>query len=101
MKRILILTVCGGLAFASCTDFDFSNDRTQQIKDNAEEIFGIIDPNQDWKMVTSGTVTVTADAPLTDVAKVQILSESPKQFQRILTRTSRCSHSRESRNTSA
>ena len=77
MKRILILTVCGGLAFASCTDFDFSNDRTQQIKDNAEEIFGIIDPNQDWNMVTSGTVTVTADAPLTDVAKVQILSESP------------------------
>ena len=44
---------------------------------NADKIFGSIDPNQDWNCIVSGSVTVTADASLMDIVKVQILTESP------------------------
>jgi hypothetical protein len=51
--------------------------RLRRLKNNAENVFGIIDPNQYWRTVTSGTVTITANADLDDIAKVQILTESP------------------------
>ena len=44
---------------------------------NAQKIFGTIDPNQDWNSIVSHSVTVTANADLQDVVKVQILTESP------------------------
>lgn len=77
MKKIIYLTVSCVLALTSCTDYDFNMDRSTVIKDNAEQIFGIIDPNQDWSSISNGTITVTADANLYDIAKVQILTESP------------------------
>ena len=77
MKKVLYLTVGCALAFASCTEFDFDANRDALIKENAENIFGMIDPNQDWSNVTSGTITVTANASLKNIAKVQILTESP------------------------
>ena len=77
MKKVLYLTVGCALAFASCTEFDFDANRDELIKENAENIFGMIDPKQDWSNVTSGTITVTADASLKNIAKVQILTESP------------------------
>jgi len=76
MKRITNLAILALLGLSSCTQ-EFTYDPTQEIKENAENIFGLIDPNQDWRTTTSGTVTVTADAPLSDIAKVQILTESP------------------------
>ena len=48
-----------------------------EIRSNAQQIFGNIDPKQDWNSITSGDVTVTADAALDNIAKVQILTESP------------------------
>ncbi|MBQ8155644.1 MAG: DUF4842 domain-containing protein [Prevotella sp.] len=77
MKKLFILTILGSLALSSCSDFDFDGAQAQQIKENAEEIFGIIDPNQDWRCIESGSITVTADAPLNNITKVQILTESP------------------------
>ena len=77
MKKLFILTILGSLALSSCSDLDFDGAQAQQIKENAEELFGIIDPNQDWSNVSSGTVSVTADASLKNIAKVQILTESP------------------------
>ena len=77
MKKVLYLTVGCVLALTSCTKYDFDMDRSTVSKDNAEKIFGIIDPNQDWSSTKNGTVTVTADANLYDIAKVQILTESP------------------------
>ena len=65
------------LALTSCTKFDFDENNTALTKENAENIFGIIDPNQDWSNVNSGTVTVTANASLKNIVKVQILTESP------------------------
>ena len=76
MKRITYLAILALLGLSSCTQ-EFNYDPTQEIQENAENIFGLIDPNQDWRTTTSGTVTVTANAPLSDIAKVQILTESP------------------------
>lgn len=77
MKKLFILTILGSLALSSCSDLDFEGSQAQQIKENAEDIFGIIDPNQDWRTITSGSVTVTADANLKNITKVLILTESP------------------------
>ena len=50
----------------------------EKIKYNAEKKLGItIDPNHTWSSVIKGSVAITADAPLNDIAKVQILTESP------------------------
>ena len=76
MKKITNLAILALLGLSSCTK-EFTYDPTQEIQENAENIFGLIDPNQDWRTTTSGTVTVTANAPLSDIAKVQILTESP------------------------
>ena len=76
MKRISNWAIIALLAFSSCAK-EFNYDPSEEINENAENIFGIIDPNQDWRTVTSGTVTVTANAALDDIAKVQILTESP------------------------
>lgn len=77
MKKLLFLAIAGSLALASCTDFDSSFDQSAQIKENAENVLGLIDPRQDWSNTTPGTITVTADASLKEIAKVQILTESP------------------------
>ncbi len=76
----------GAATIVSCNKFDLNYDeaeRTKQaqeaqdIKDNAKKILGDIDPNQNWNSINSATITVTADANLHDIAKVQILTESP------------------------
>ncbi len=50
---------------------------TEAINDNASTILGDIDPNHNWSSITSGSVTIQADAAMSDIAKVQILTESP------------------------
>lgn len=47
------------------------------VSENAKELFGEIDPSQDWSSITQGSIIVTADADLKDIEKVQILTESP------------------------
>ena len=55
-----------------------SNEVTKEdIHANVANIFGSIDPNQDWNLVNQGTISVIADAPLSDIVKVQLLTESP------------------------
>lgn len=76
MKKITILSIASLLIVSSCSQ-ELNYDPTEEINENAQNIFGIIDPNQDWHTYTSGTVSVTADAELDDIAKVQILTESP------------------------
>ena len=76
MKKITYGAVIALLAFSSCVK-EFQYDPTEEINENAQNIFGLIDPNQDWHTTTSGTVNIKADADLSDIAKVQILTESP------------------------
>ncbi len=84
MRKELIITVLGMLTFVSCSETElFNNNPTQTnqdnqaIKDNATSILGNIDPNQNWNSITSNSVTIKADAALSDIAKIQILTESP------------------------
>ena len=93
MKKLVLLSIAA-ITFVSCTH-DFGNygeayidPSTLQDKDpnevtkediqaNVASIFGTIDPEQDWNLITSGTVSISANAPLSDISKVQILTESP------------------------
>lgn len=84
MKKIVVSTLAIALTLCSCINRDESTaDEYQQsqdealIKENALKIFGNIDPAQDWNSIKQGTVTIKADANLKDIAKVQILTESP------------------------
>ena len=76
MKRIANWGVLALLALSSCTQ-EFTYDPSKEIYENAQNIFGIIDSNQDWNNITSGTIAVTANADMENITKVQILTESP------------------------
>lgn len=76
-KILFIATLVGMSMFTSCHRFDFEEARQEAIRQNAEKVFGDIDPNQTWSSTVSGTVTITADASLKEIARVQILTESP------------------------
>ena len=76
MKKIANWSVLTLLTFSSCTQ-DFSYDPKKEIYENAQNIFGLIDSNQDWNNITSGTIAVTANADMENITKVQILTESP------------------------
>jgi len=84
MKKILLCTLTCLIGITACSkwDVDLSKDyqkekEAKDIAENAAKVLGEIDPNQDWNSIQNGQVTVTADAPLRDIAKVQILTESP------------------------
>ncbi len=82
MKKIILAITCL-LVLISCNNFDLEqpvvtlNEDKEAINNKAKSILGDIDPNQDWTSTISGSVTITADAPLSNIAKVQILTESP------------------------
>ena len=92
MKKIILLSLTA-MVFGGCTH-DFSHYETpidvsslpdkdpnavtkEDIQANVASIFGTIDPEQDWNLVNEGSITILADAPLSDIAKVQLLTESP------------------------
>ena len=94
MKKLLSLAVLGLVVLSSCVKgFDgtepeptpdpeptpVNNKATQEeINANVAKVFGtIFSANQDWSSTTKYTVSITADAPMNDVAKVQILTEAP------------------------
>jgi hypothetical protein len=92
MKKIFLLSLTA-MVFCGCShdlsnygsQIDVSqlqdkdpNEVTQEdIQANVASIFGTIDPNQDWNLINSGSVTITADANLDNIVKVQILTEAP------------------------
>lgn len=96
MKKIMTLAVCGILLLTSCvkgfdevgpeptpdptpTPTPTNNKATQEeIDANVVKVFGTtFSADQDWSSTKKYTVSVTADAPMDDIAKVQILTEAP------------------------
>ena len=75
------LFLLSAVILASCgMDHDAINEQIYQesVKYNAEQKLGItVDPRQTWNAIKEGSITVTADADLDDIVKVQILTESP------------------------
>ena len=68
-----ILVSCGKSYELNDTQFN-----EESIRANTEKQLGItIDPEQTWVDITNGSITIKADADLEDIAKVQILTESP------------------------
>lgn len=76
-KKLFFIAAIGVLTFTSCGHNFDTISYDEVARENAENIFGLIDPKQDWNMISSGSITITADAPLEDIVKVQILTESP------------------------
>jgi len=75
MKKFTLIAISIMAVMGCHHGYDF--DETELIEANAQKYFGLVDPKQDWVCVQSDTVTITADANLPDIAKVQILTESP------------------------
>lgn len=71
------MTLLCALGMSGCMKHDINEIQEAAIKDNAKKVFGDIDASQDWNSISSHAVTVTANANLRDVVKVQILTESP------------------------
>ena len=78
MKNFILLFL-GAIGFACCShefgtygnqldpttlaDKDPSEVTKEDIQANTANIFGSIDPNQDWNLINKGTISVFADAP--------------------------------------
>jgi hypothetical protein len=86
MTKKFLFMLLGAAAIVSCNKFDLNYDEAKQaeeakeaqdVKENAANIFGEIDPKQDWNSISNGTVSVTANANLSNIVKVQILTEAP------------------------
>ena len=93
MKKLLSLAVFGLVLSGCVKGFDgtepeptptpdptpTNNKATQEeIDANVANVFGTtFSPNQDWSSTTKYTISVVADAPMSDIAKVQILTEAP------------------------
>lgn len=81
MKNVVLICL-GLLVLAGCVQneinlYDPEAVYQRDVNQNASKYIPTIDPGQDWSSVVSGEVTVTADAPLFDVAKVMLLNGSP------------------------
>ena len=80
MKKIVLSAIAIAFTLCSCTSHDEGNVNEYNnalIKENAQKVFGNIDAAQDWNSIKQGSVTITADANLDNIEKVQILTESP------------------------
>ena len=84
MRKTVIIAMTALVALTGCnhmeeTDMEeyYKEKDAQAILENGLRYFGSIDPNQDWNGTRTAAIEVTADAPLLDVTKVQILTESP------------------------
>lgn len=65
---------------ASCGKYQFDATQVNQeiSLQRAKNQLGVeIDPNQNWRPIRHGSVTITANAELENIVKVQLLTESP------------------------
>ena len=95
MIKIKLFTIGSAIAVVGCTSIPESDTYSpypeltkEQIRQNVELVFGTtFSSDQSWSSTTRKTVSITADAALADIVKVQILTESPfmNPYARVLT----------------
>ena len=74
MRKSISFVIVSLLAFASCIDHDFSEVQENNVKANAEKVFGVsFNPNQDWCMTKAGEVTINVNP---SIKKVQVLAHA-------------------------
>ena len=88
-KAILLTASIGLLLLSSCSkekdlyqqpqdETNNESNAADQIQQNVLNTFGVSFPSdQDWSTTVKSSVTVTADADLKNIVKVQILTQSP------------------------
>lgn len=87
MKKLFFFAMICCVAFMGCSkDKDLyeapeatsSTVTTEEIEANVKSVFGVtFDANQDWSSTVKSSVRITANADLSDIVKLQILSGSP------------------------
>ena len=74
---LLFATSCGNRDFIEVTPptKGYSKASSEEIAENVQKVFGVaFDANQDWNMLQNRTVAITANADLSDVAKVRVMA---------------------------
>lgn len=93
MKKLLLFLTIGLFTLVGCmketnlyvppqpTQNTGKTDNTvsaADIEENLRKVFGVaFDANQDWSCTSKNSVTITANADMDDIVKVQILTQSP------------------------
>ena len=73
-KHLLYLLVICMFFISSCMKTNFDDNRDQQVKDNVEQVFGMIfDKNHDWCTTACNTITVIPNSQDV-ISKVQVLA---------------------------
>ena len=77
-KNLFLFAAIAMLASCGKYEFDATQVNQELSLQRAKNQLGVdIDPNQDWRPIRHGSVTVTANADLKNIVKVQLLTESP------------------------
>ena len=77
-KNLFLFAAIAMLASCGKYEFDASQISQEIAQQQAKNLLGIdIDPNQDWRPIRNGSVTITANADLENIVRVEVLTESP------------------------
>ena len=77
-KNLFLFAAIALLASCGKYEFDASLVNQEVTNQNAKNQLGVeIDPNQNWRPIRQGSVTITANADLENIVRVEVLTESP------------------------
>ena len=77
-KNLFLFAAIALLVSCSKYEFDATQVNQEMSLQRAKNQLGVeIDPNQNWKPIRHGSVTITANANLENIVRVEVLTESP------------------------
>lgn len=77
-KKLFLFAAIALSASCGKYEFDASQVNKEVANQQAKNQLGVdIDPNQDWIPVRNGSVTIIANADLENIARVEVLTETP------------------------
>ena len=77
-KSLFLLAATAMMVSCGKYQFDATQVATEVANQQAKNQLGIdIDPNQNWRPIRQGSVTITANADLKNIVRVEVLTETP------------------------
>lgn len=77
-KNLFLFAAIAIVASCGKYEFDATQVNPEIATQQAQNQLGIdIDPNQNWKPIRNGSVTITANADLENIVRVEVLTETP------------------------